>query len=57
MTDNRRLTNVAFLDVAAISAMYIWLPLVLYAIVFILFTFFFDRDGRLAVRGDLKTKS
>ena len=36
---------------SAISAMYIWLPLVLYVIVFILFTFFFDRDRRLAVSG------
>lgn len=31
----------------AISAMYIWVPLALYITVFILFTFFFDRNSRL----------
>ena len=35
----------------AISAMYIWLPIALYVIVFILFTAFFDRDRRLAEAG------
>lgn len=36
----------------AISAMYLWLPLVLYIIIFVLFVFFFDRNGRLRKAGE-----
>ena len=36
----------------AISAMYLWLPLVLYIIIFVLFVFFFDRNGRLRKADD-----
>lgn len=36
----------------AISAMYVWLPLTLYVIVFLMFTFFFDRDKRLCEEGE-----
>ena len=35
----------------AISSMYVWMPLALYVIVFVLFTFFFDRDRRLGESG------